>query len=374
MEPWRATLPRDGTLSAGGGGFRPGRPASTCWSATFAALLGFASRLRRFDGANRDRGLTKAEMLLRNRRASMTIWRASSVWQRSGGCGPNDDFGRQLQPVLPATQNSSNIAWVIDATAVRPKARPSRDDPWAKSPRPCKKRKSNPCAPFCPAFLPWPPLSWPRTSSCNSRLAALSDLGGADLPLRLSGHRPHQPPAGAPPPRRVVLAGFATGLVCSLSSARRSWASSAPWSPGAWPSARALRFFARSFWTCRCSTGCAGALVESAACFDAGVLHARHSVIFFTVAFSASAHTAGTGQRCVLGAARSLPASGSWSRNAASGCLWPSATGWSSFCWHLWHLLPFRIIAVAKLMRTGCVKTVLTNTKSVSGFAVSATI
>ncbi len=71
---------------------------------------------------------------------------------------------------------------------------------------PLPKRTSS-CA-FCPAFLPWPRLSWRRTSSCSSCSLAASDLGGLYLSIRLSGHGSCQPPPGPTPRARWFWPGL----------------------------------------------------------------------------------------------------------------------------------------------------------------------
>ena len=92
---------------------------------------------------------------------------------------------------------------------------------------------------------------------------------------------------GAAAARKVVLAGFVVGLVCSFIGTR----SSGPLGPLV--SVRVamgsgMAFLSASCWTWRSSTGCGGELVAGAARVEP-VRGARvDTVLFFTVAFSAS--------------------------------------------------------------------------------------
>ena len=86
--------------------------------------------------------------------------------------------------------------------------------------------------------------------------------------------------------RRVVVAGFVVGLVCS-SSAARSRGRSGRWSACGWRSGRGRRSSSASSSTSRSSTGCGrgagGGRRSSRACWRRAV----DTVIFFSIAFSA---------------------------------------------------------------------------------------
>ena len=67
-----------------------------------------------------------------------------------------------------------------------------------------------------PASSPWPPSSWPRTFLCNSSFGEWLTWGAFTYPFAFLVTDVMNRLYGAATARKVVLAGFVDGVICSL--------------------------------------------------------------------------------------------------------------------------------------------------------------